>query len=68
MNFIEAIKTGRPIRRFREGAMAPTGPWIVVGEKYSMGQYRHPWLRIDTGEEITLAVYDYTAEDWQAQP
>lgn len=69
MTFLEALKTGRPIRRNRGCSAAYiTGPWIILGERWVLGQRRDPWLRIDTGEEITLASWDYLADDWAVMP
>jgi hypothetical protein len=50
MTFIEAIKTRRPMKRVNR--IDGQGPWIVIGEKYRLGSLEHPWLRIDTGEEL----------------
>lgn len=65
MTFLEALAGNRPIRRT---APFGPGPWIVIGERYGLGSLEHPWIRIDTGKEITLARRDFEAKDWEVMP
>jgi len=64
MTFIEALKTGRPMRR---KWFDSDGPWLYLG-----GGSVYPntpcWRRIDTGEIVGLHSYDYIANDWQVMP
>lgn len=64
MTFIEALKTGRPIRRKWSNV---NGPWLHLGE--APGAISRPqWRRIDTGDAVGLARHEYLAEDWEAMP
>jgi hypothetical protein len=67
MTFLEALKTGRPMRR-RPPPSLGYGPWIVIGDTWRGSEQWHPWIRIDNGKEITLASWDYLAEDWEVMP
>jgi hypothetical protein len=67
VTFLEAVKQGRPIRR-QPSEPHFAGPWICIGEKQSLAGLRHPWIRLDTGDEVTLAAFDYLADDWKVMP
>lgn len=61
MTFIEALKSGRPMRRL---STMYTAPWLYLGERDHFP--KHPvWRRIDTGEQVGLNWYDYEAKDWE---
>lgn len=66
--FLDALWSGRPIRRARVvdglGAATHAGPWIAIGHKGG----ETPFIRIDTGAEVTLAAEDYLATDWAVMP
>lgn len=65
MTFLEALRTGRPMRRrIFENTF---GPWLYLGE--SSGMLPQPvWRRIDSGEARGLSKLDYQAEDWEVMP
>jgi hypothetical protein len=65
VTFLDALKSERPMRRT---STFGSPPWLTIGEKQSGGGWRHPWLRLDTGEEVTLTRFDYLAEDWEVMP
>ena len=65
MTFLEALMVARPMRRTSSPSSKFNGPWLVLGAKQGLSGFRTPWLRIDTGEEVTLANYDYMADDWE---
>lgn len=62
LSFIDALKIGRPIKR-RSYLY-----WITIGERPYGTKLRNPFLRLDTGEETTLAYYDFLVTDWEAMP
>lgn len=66
MTFLEALKSGRPMRR--KHSTRGHGPYVVLGDTMVYGEHYNPWLRIDTGKEITLARWDYEADDWEIMP
>lgn len=70
LTFLEALKTGKPMRR---GMM----PWIWLGAErenveatygvlmtYPPYYDRLQWRSIHTGKPYGLSVEDYTANDW----
>jgi len=65
MTFIEALNTGRPIRR---ASSVVHRPWIHLGEERCMSGNVPRWRRIDTGEAVGLHAYDYQADDWEVMP
>lgn len=68
MTFIEALKSGRPMRR-KSGTGIFTRPWVYLGEDTTSSIDNRPvWRRIDTGELIGLHSYDYAADDWEVMP
>lgn len=62
MTFIEALKTGRPMRR--QNTVLNRSPWLYLGE---MDFYpRRPvWREIETGKEVGLHRFEYEASDWE---
>lgn len=68
MTFIEALKTGRPMRR-KSMSASWNGPWLVLGydgPNETVGTPR--WREMDSGKAIGLRRYEYTAEDWEVMP
>ena len=66
MTFIEALKSGRPMRRPWHTGQSP---WLHLGEDSArFGQTIPGWRRIDTGERTGLARWDYAATDWEVMP
>jgi hypothetical protein len=63
MTFIEALKTGRPMRR-NSGYHRP---WLYLGTDVCH-PYTPRWRFINTGEETGLHSFDYTADDWEVMP
>lgn len=67
MTFLEALKTGRPIRRTT--AVAVPREWISLGYEGTNDIIGTPrWREIMSGKAIGLRGYDYLAEDWEAMP
>jgi hypothetical protein len=63
MTFVEAIKTGRPMRR-KSASIVPE--WIVLGYDGSNDVVGIPrWRETRSGKLIGLRFSDYTAEDWE---
>jgi hypothetical protein len=65
VTFIEALKTGRPMRR-KSTVFAP--PWLTLGHEKQFGYDVPRWRHIDTGEAIGLHSWDYLADDWEVMP
>lgn len=61
MTFVEALKTGRPMRR------KMWEKWIFLGTIAYFPKTPR-WRVIETGEEAGLHSYDYTASDWEVMP
>lgn len=66
MTFLEALKTGRPIRRRSSWPHAPQ--WLYLGDDGRIMNQRPCWRRIDTGELVGLSASDYLADDWTVMP
>lgn len=63
MTFIDALRTGRPMRR----PFGPNlSPWLVLGTQPDLVTGKAPcWRVMETGQPAALHRYDYLAEDWQ---
>lgn len=65
MTFLEALSTGRPMRRY---SRYTTNRWIFLGrESLSPGSLPR-WHHIDTGSLTGLSADDYKATDWEVMP
>ena len=66
MTFLEAISSGRPMRRrMATGA----GEWLALGydgPNETVGTPR--WREVRSGKAIGLRRYDYEATDWEILP
>lgn len=66
MTFLDAVRANRPMRR-RIGTSS--GPWIAQGalcrEDRPHPGFGEPWVRTDTGDQLTLSREDYLADDWE---
>lgn len=66
MTFLEALKTGRPMRRL---STLINEPWLFLGVRIRNTYQNMPqWRRTDTGEEVGLHAFDYHADDWEVMP
>lgn len=66
MTFLEALKTGRPIRR-RIGTM--DAEWLALGYDGANDVVGVPrWREVRSGRTIGLRRSDYEATDWEALP
>lgn len=63
MTFIDAVKTGRPMRR-KSNTITFSGPWLYLG----LEEEGPRWREIKTGVTTGLHAYDYIAEDWEVMP
>lgn len=64
MNFLDAMRTGRPMRR-----TDMTGEqWIVLGTERTSAGDTPRWRNMRTGYPIGLWSYDYLADDWEVMP
>lgn len=68
MTFIEALKTGRPMRR-KSNTITFSEPWLYLGLEGDGVSIPVPcWREIKTGVATGLHAYDYIAEDWEVMP
>lgn len=66
MTFIEALNTGRPIRR-RSDTYTPE--WLALGYEGSNDTVGVPrWREVRSGKAIGLRFSDYIADDWEVLP
>ncbi len=64
MTFLEALKTGRPMRRDN---YSHDRPWLYLGEE--TGWPATPcWRQIHDGARVGLHTFDYQATDWEVMP
>ena len=66
MTFIDALKTGRPMRR--KTGITYSYPWTYLGKIDTSPDSLPCWREIETGKIIGLFSFDYIAEDWEAMP
>lgn len=63
MTFLEALKSGRPIRR--PWTLAES-PWLYLGEDSNgLGRTIACWRQIKDGKRIGLFRWDYEADNWE---
>ncbi len=65
MTFLNALRTGRPMRRLSTWAFCS---WRHLGESASVGGRSPVWRFIDTGEVRGMTREDYEADDWEVIP
>jgi hypothetical protein len=64
MTFLEALKTGKPMRQKAVGLNE--NHWLWLGSTDSrLGLTRPCWRSMETGEIVTFARYEYLADDWE---
>lgn len=67
MTFLEALKTGRPMRR--KTSLNWSNPWLTLGYNGPNDTCGTPqWREIASGQAVGLHRYDYTADDWEVMP
>lgn len=64
MTFLEALKTGRPIRRESQWAWCQ---WRHLGNDGGISKLPM-WRALDTGAPLGITREDYLADDWQVLP
>lgn len=62
MNFLEALKTKRPMRRKFDDSHTP---WVVLGTEPSTDGPVPRFRFMETGERIAVGFDDYMATDWE---
>lgn len=71
MNFLDALKSGRPMRR-KIGTLAigtPDAEWLALGYDGANDVVGTPrWREIRSGKAIGLRRADYEAADWETLP
>jgi hypothetical protein len=65
LTFIEALKSGRPMRRPWRTALSP---WLFLGTEPSVSGPAPRWRSIADGSTASLDREDYLAENWQVMP
>lgn len=77
MTFLEALKTGRPMRRDDTNYEKP---WLFLGYEHTLplGTFEiitstvttsgHRWRDIQNGNPTGLSKEDYLADDWEVMP
>jgi hypothetical protein len=61
MNFLEALRTGLPMRR----KCKLFASWLILGNEKQHGNEVPRWREIATGSAIGLHSWDYAADDWE---
>ncbi len=59
MNFLEAVSTGRPMKR---------RVWLGLGFVHLVGKRRPRWKEYGTTRSVGLSARDYLARDWEVLP
>jgi hypothetical protein len=80
MNFLEALRAGRPIRRIAWLKHPPVADGKAEAMRMVLDAFWayprpvvvHPresaWIALSTGDPITLRRDDYLASDWETMP
>ena len=67
MTFVEAIKTGRPMRR--RHVTFSLDLWLALGYEGANSTTGTPrWREVATGRPSGLRSADYLADDWEVMP
>jgi hypothetical protein len=61
MNFLEALRTGLPMRRKHKLFAS----WLILGHEKQHGNEVPRWREISTGDVVGLHSWDYAADDWE---
>ncbi len=67
MTFIDALKTGRPMRR-KSPVTTYSYPWLYLGKSDKTPYSRACWREVETGQLAGLSSSEYIAEDWEVMP